>query len=352
MLNTEFRTGAWTLATVAAMLSCAPLARAQTSVADIATFMGPDRQARLLEGAKKEGVVSLYSSATTEDMNEHIKAFEKKYPGVKVKFWRGDSEGILQRAVTETRGGRNEFDLVETSGGTMEAGYREKLFQPVKSPMLDDISPRAKFDGGAWTGTRFQVHVTAYNTGKTREADLPKSYADFVDPRFKGKLGIELDDSEWFASLAAASGEEKTIALFKEIVARNGVSLRKGHTLIANLTASGEVPIALGIYKYKVEQFKKKGVPIDWIRIPPYVIHPIGIALSQKAQHPHAALLFFDFLLGEEGQKIYVAQDTHPTNIKVMPEPEGAVYIDYAKALDAGDKWQKIFKEIFASRAR
>ncbi len=327
-------------------------ARAQTaSVGDIAAYTGADRQAKLLEGAKKEGGFTLYSSATTEDMNEHIKSFETKYPGVKVKFWRGDSEGILRRAVTETRGGRNEFDLVETSGGTMEAGFRENLFRVVKSPVLADISPRAKFADGAWTGTRFQLHVTAYNTSATKKEDLPKSYAEFVEPRFKGKLGIELDDSEWFASLAGAMGEDKTIALFKEIVAKNGVSVRKGHTLIANLTASGEVPIALGIYKYKVEQFKRKGIPIDWIRIPPYVIHPIGVALSQKAPHPYSALLFFDFLL-DEGQKIYVGQDTHPTNIKVMAEPAEAIYIDYAHALDSGDKWQKIFKEIFTQRAR
>jgi iron(III) transport system substrate-binding protein len=335
--------------TIAAALTAA---HAQTaSVADVASYLGPDRQARLLEGAKKEGGLTLYSSATTEDMNEHIKAFETKYPGVKIKFWRGDSEGILRRAVTETRGGRNDFDIVETSGGTMEAGFRENLFQVVKSPVLDDISPKAKFAGGAWTGTRFQLHVTAYNTNATRKEDLPKSYADFLDPRFKGKLGIELDDSEWFAALAGWMGEDKALPLWREIVAKNGVSVRKGHTLIANLTASGEVPIALGIYKYKVEQFKRKGVPIDWIAIPPYVVHPIGIALSQKAPHPNAAMLFFDFML-TDGQKIYVTQDTHPTNIKVMAEPDSAIYIDYAHALDEGDKWHKIFKEIFTTRAR
>lgn len=330
----------------------AGLVSAQTlSVADIATYSGADRQTRLLEGAKKEGGLTLYSSATTEDMNEHIKAFEAKYPGVKVKFWRGDSEGILRRAVTETRGGRNEFDIIETSGGTMEAGFREGLFEVVKSPALDDISPRAKFAGGAWTGSRFQLHVTAYNTNATKKADLPKSYAEFAEPRFKGKLGIELDDSEWFAAVANWMGEAKGIATFRDIVAKNGVSVRKGHTLIANLTASGEVPIALGIYKYKVEQLKRQGVPIDWIDMPPIVIHPIGMALSKKAPHPYSAMLFFDFILGD-GQKIYVTQDTHPTNIKIKPEPENAIYIDYARALDSGDKWQKTFKEIFTGRAR
>jgi iron(III) transport system substrate-binding protein len=336
---------------VSSCLVAGPACAQAPGVADVLTYMGPDREARLLEGAKKEGVVSLYSSATTEDMQEHIKAFEAKYPGVKIKFWRGDSEGILRRAVTETRGGRNEFDMLETSGGTMEAGFREKLFQVVKSPVLDDISPKARFAGDAWTGTRFQLHVTAYNTNQTKKEDLPASYADLVAPRFKGKLGIEFDDSEWFASLAGALGEEKTIALFKEIVAKNGVSVRKGHTLIANLTASGEVPIALGIYKYKIEQFKQKGVPVDWVRMAPYVVHPIGMAISAKAPHPHAAMLFFDFML-TDGQKIYVTQNTHPVNIKIMKEPDEAIYIDYAHALDAGDRWQKIFKDVFTTRAR
>ncbi len=327
-------------------------ALAQTpGVSDIASYMGVDRQAKLLEGAKKEGGLTLYSSATTEDMNEHIKAFETKYPGVKVKFWRGDSEGILRRAVTEAKGGRFDFDIIETSGGTMEAAYREGLFEVVKSPALDDISPKAKFAGGAWTGTRFQLHVTAYNTALTKPEDLPKSYAELAEPRFKGKLGIELDDAEWFAAIATYFGEEKAIAMFRDIVAKNGVSVRKGHTLIANLTVAGEVPIALGIYKYKVAQMTRKGAPIDWIRMLPYVVHPIGMALSKKAPHPNAAMLFFDFML-TDGQKIYVTQDTNPTNVKIMPEPESAVYIDYAKALDQGDRWEKIFKSIFVTRSR
>ncbi len=351
MLNVHARIAARLVPAMAALLAGVCAARAQSMVADVATYEGPDRHARLLEGAKKEGGLTLYSSATNEDMKEHIAAFEAKYPGVKVKFWRGDSEGILQRAVTETRGGRNEFDVIETSGGTMEAGFRENLFQAVKSPVLADISPKARFDGDAWTGTRFQLHVIAYNTNATKKEDLPKTWADLAAPRFKGKLGIELDDSEWFASIVGWMGEEKGLAFWRDVVARNGMSVRKGHTLIANLTASGEVPVALGIYRYKVDQMKKKGVPIDWIDMPPYVVHPIGIAVSKKSPHPNAAMLFFDFML-DEGQKIYLGQETHPTSLKVKAEPESAIYMDYAKALDAGDKWQKLFREIFAARAR
>lgn len=338
------------LAAAALTAGASQSAKAQSSVADLALYTGADRQARLLEGARREGGLTLYSSATTEDMREHIQAFEAKY-GLKVKFWRGDSESILQRSVAETRGGRHEFDLLETSGGTMEAAFREDILQIVRSPALEDISPKAKFAGGAWTGTRFQMHISAYNTNAVRRQDLPKSYEELAAPRFKGKLGIELDDSEWFAAVTEWMGVEKGLAMWRDIVGKNGMSMRKGHTLIANLTASGEVPVALGVYKYKVDQMKRKGAPIDTIDMPPAVIHPIGIGLSQKAPHPHAALLFFDFML-TEGQAIYVTQDTHPTNIKIRSEPESAVYIDYARALDGGDKWQKLFKEIFGARAR
>ena len=333
-----------------AMMVCAAPGHAQAPAEDIASYMGPDRQQRLVEGAKKEGGFTLYSSATTEDMGEIVKNFEAKY-GLKVKFWRGDSEGILRRAVTEARGGRDEFDLIETSGGTMEALVREKLLRPVASPVLADISPKGRFPHDSWTATRFQIQTIAYNTNAVRKEDLPKSWDDLADPKWKGKLGIELDDEEWFASVVKSLGEEKGLKLMREIGAKNGVSIRKGHTLLANLTASGEVPMALGVYHYKVAQLKRKGAPIDWFNLPPVVIHPIGIGLSKKPPHPYSAMLFFDFILSE-GQRIYVTQDTQPTNIKVKPEPEAAVYIDWADALDHSEKWSKLFKEAFAGKAR
>jgi iron(III) transport system substrate-binding protein len=317
---------------------------------DIVTYMGADRQDRLIEGAKKEGGFTLYSSATTEDMGEIIKGFEAKY-GLKVKFWRGDSEGILRRAVVEARGGRDEFDLIETSGRTMEALYREKLLQPVASPVLADISPKGRYPHDSWTATRFQIQTLAYNTNAVRKENLPKSWEDLTDPNWKGKLGIEIDNHEWFGALVEALGEEKGLKIMREIGARNGVSIRKGHTLLANLTASGEVPLALGIYHYRVAQLKRQGAPIELLDLPPVIVHPIGVGLSRKPHHPYSALLFFDYIL-TDAQKIYLGQDTQPTNIKVKTEPEAAVYMNFGEALDQNDKWQKIFRETFPGKAR
>ena len=319
----RFRIAAAVVATLSAAMVCVPMgyAQAQAAADDIVSYTGPDRQERLLEGAKKEGGFTLYSSATTEDMGEIIKGFEAKY-GLKVKFWRGDSEGILRRAVVEARGGRDEFDLIETSGRTMEALYREKLLQPVASPVLADISPKGRFPHDSWTATRFQIQTLAYNT-----------------------------NHEWFGALVTALGEEKGLKIMREIGARNGVSIRKGHTLLANLTASGEVPLALGIYQYRVAQLKRQGAPIDFLDLPPVVIHPIGVGLSRKPRHPYSAILFFDYIL-TDAQRIYLGQDTQPTNIKVKAEPPAAVYMNFSEALDENEKWQKLFKEVFPGKAR
>jgi iron(III) transport system substrate-binding protein len=332
-----------------AALGFASFAQAQTSAADLAQYSGTDRQARLLEGAKKEGGLTLYSSATNSDMKQMIAGFEKKYPGVKVKFWRSDSESILQRVVQEAHGNRFDVDVVETSGGTMEALYREKLLQPVKSPVLADISGKAKFPHGAWTGSRFQVQTIAYNTNLVKKSDLPKTWSDLLDPKWKDKIGIELDDAEWFGVVAKSLGEDKGLKLWREIAAKNNVSVRKGHTLLANLTASGEVPMALGVYDYKIQQMKAAGAPIDTLDLDPLTVHPIGIALAARAPHPHAGLLFFDFLLSD-GQKIYITQHTQPTNIRVKAEPSHAIFINFGESLDETEKWQKLFRETFITK--
>src|SRR6266702_4652816 len=76
----------------------------------------------------------------------------------------------------------------------------------------------------------------------------PTTWEDLLDPKWKGKLGIEQEDSDWLAGLFAEIGEAKGIKLFKEIVAKNGMSVRKGHTLLTQLVVSGEVPLALTVY--------------------------------------------------------------------------------------------------------
>jgi len=184
-----------------------------------------------------------------------------------------------------------------------------------------------------------------------KPTDAPKSYADLADPKWKGKLGIEADDANWLMSVAGVMGEDKTVALFRSVVAANGMSVRKGHTLLSNLVVAGEVPLGLTVYGYRVNELKAKGAPVDGVVIPPAVALPTGIAVFARAPHPHAAALFMDFFLSD-GQRILAERGNVPTNRTVQEPPPGLTLVDVAQFLDQGDKWTKRFKEIFAGQGR
>ena len=241
-----------------ACVSFAVPARAQ-SVADIARYSGPDRTQHLVDGAKKEGLVTIYSSAVIADTNAIIQAFEKKY-GVRVRLWRGSSDDILRRAVTEARGERYDADLAETAGDSMEGLQRERLLAEISSPVFAQLMPGAVIPHRGWIADRLSVFTVAYNTTLIKPADVPKNYADLADPKWKGKLGVddEADDSSWFMSVAEAMGKDAGLALFRKIVATNGISVRRGHTLLSNLVVAGEVPLALNVYGYRVTALKKE----------------------------------------------------------------------------------------------
>ena len=324
---------------------------AQTVAANPATFEGPDRTQRLIEGARKEATVTLYSSLVVDDMAVITAAFEKKY-GVKVRVWRGSSENMLQRVLTEARGGRFDADLFETDGVAMETMHREKLLQPFKSPVLGDLLPAALTTHREWAGTRLNIFCAAYNTKLIRKDELPKSYEDLLDPKWKGKLAIEADDRDWTGGILTELGEQRGAKLLRDIVATNGISVRKGHTLLANLVASGEVAMNLSAYAHRAEQMKNNGAPIDWVIIPPGIARFNGAGLARRSPHPFAAALFLDFLL-TDGQDILAKRDLWPANPKVKALPNVALtFLEPASILDHDEKWTKYHREILTARAR
>jgi iron(III) transport system substrate-binding protein len=315
-----------------------------STLAEIAAYSGPDRIAKLVAGAKKEGAVNVYTSETVEDVGALSLAFAAKY-GVKLNVWRGSSEDILQRAVVEARGGRFDADAFETGATAMESLHRERLLQPVDLPATANLAPEAIQLHHEWIGTRYNIFVAAYNTGLVAGAGLPKSYDDLVDAKWKGKLGIEADDSDWFGAVVEALGEERGLKLFRDIVAANGMSVRKGHTLLANLVVSGEVPLAIATYFYKVAQLKGRGAPIDSLSIAPVVARFEGAGVAGRAPHPYAAVLFMDFML-TDAQDILAKRDFFPADVRVKPMPSGLTFLDPAKALDQSQKWSKYYRDI------
>ncbi len=341
------------LAGSAASLSAsrAVWAQARGSAIELAGYQGADRQQRLVEGAKKEAPLAIYTSAQTDDMGALVAGFEKKY-GLKTTIWRAGSEKVLQRAVTEARGNRHTVDILETNGPELESMSREKILVAVKSPYLGQLIPQALRPHGEWVGTRLNVFVQAYNTNLVKKEELPKTWEDLLNPRWKGRLGIEAEDQDWLSGVTAELGEAKGIKLFKDIVAANGMSVRKGHTLLTQLVVSGEIPMALTVYNYKPEQLKAKGAPIDWLTLGTPIARANGVAMAKAAPSPHSAILFFDYELSEEGQRILAGRDFVATSTKVenVFSKTGLRFVDSGKMLDEGEKWAKLYAEIFAGK--
>jgi iron(III) transport system substrate-binding protein len=334
------------------LLVLASSALAQASrVADIATYQGADREQRLIEGAKKEKELAFYSSIPPEDIAALIAAFDKKY-GVKVRVWRADSEGILQRIISEAKARRFEVDIMAGSSSALEPLYRENLLQEVKSPYLADILPEAIAPHRQWVSVYLSTFVQAYNTNLVRKESLPKTYRDLTNPEWKGRIAIEAEDFDWFAQVVMDMGEARGLQLFRDIVATNGISVRKGHSLLTNLVAAGEVPLALTAYGFLAEQAKRKGAPLDWFVIPPAIARSTAEGLARNAPHPYAAVLFYDFLISD-GQKILASRAFLPASRNVeTPLKMPFQLIDSAVMLDQARKWQELFQKTIISPAR
>jgi ABC-type Fe3+ transport system substrate-binding protein len=334
-------------------------ALAQASrVGEIAAYQNADREQRLIEGAKQEKELTLYASIPTDDIAVLVAAFDKKY-GIKVRVWRADSEGFLQRIVGEARARRFEVDVMAGASSALEPLYRESLLQEVKSPQLAEIIPEAIAPHRQWTAVYLNTIVQAYNTNLVRKSDLPQSFRDLTRPEWKGKLGIEAEDFDWFAQVVTEMGqaqgasEAAALRLFREIVNENGISVRKGHSLLTNLVAAGEVPLALTVYGFLADQAKLKGAPLDWFVLPPAVARATAQGLARNAPHPNAAVLFFDFLLGE-GQQILAGRQFVTVSRKIDTPFDRSQFkiIDSAMMLDQARKWQDLYQRTIIGPSR
>ncbi len=322
-------------------------AQGKAKPSDIYLYKGADRDQRVLEGARKEGTVALYTSLNLKDSVPITEAFEKKY-GVKVSLWRASSEKVVQRALTEARAGRFTPDVFETNGPEMDIFYREKLLDEFYSPAFRDLPPAAIPKHRHWVADRFNFFVLGYNTNLVKPDEVPDSYADLLKPRWAGKVGLEASDVDWFGSVVKGMGEKEGLVYFRKL-AETRPQLRTGHTLIAELLASGEIPLAATVYNHNVERLVKRGAPVRWKPLAPTFGRPNGIGVAKHAPHPHAALLFTDFMLSREGQELIKSRNRVPSSNAVESTLNKFKYemIDPATVLDESEKWEKLWSELF-----
>jgi len=335
------------LAAVTATIFTAPAAAQRTDASAIYLYQGADRDQRLLEAAKKEGTLTFYTSMQTPESGPLSAAFEKKY-SIKVNLWRATSDQVVQRAITEARGNRNAMDVVETNAPEVEALAREGVVAAYFSPHFKDFPEWALPAHHKWTSARANLWVVAFNTNKVKRAEIPPTYEGFADPKWRGKIGIESTDQDWMYAVISFLGEQRGMDIFRRLSALKP-DMRLGHALLAELIAAGEVPVGLTVYSGNADSVKKKGAPVDWVAVEPIVGRPQALSVAAKAPHPNAALLFNDFILSPDGQKVLNDLDRNPaskTQTTLLTKYKFSM-VDPIKWLEESAKWEKLWKELF-----
>ena len=273
------------------------------TIAELTLYKGTDREKILLEGAKKEGQVVFYTSNTWV-AGPVSQEFEKKYPFIKANVWRSDSKALLKRLTEEVTAGRYLADVVETSPEYMTLMLREKMLQEHFSPELgaydDDAKVKGKNGVYAWTNREIYISL-GFNAKLIPSAEAPKSIKDYLDPRWKGKMSIAGTTTgiQWVGAMLDAMGRE-----FLEKLAAQDINVQNiSGAALSGLVASGEVPLSPTIFNSNIFTHKQKGAPVDWRPLEP-VIAGVGTSgMILNAPHPHAALLFLDYLHSKEGQQ-------------------------------------------------
>ena len=221
MTGNRGRADIWRMALLLALMAPLPTGAYAQSAEDILLYKGADREQKLIEGAKKEGQVVIYAALiVNQAMRPIADDFRKKYPFVKLTYWRADSEDIVQKASAEVRANNVVADVIEGTGAG-ELAVAADIVQPYYTPAIDGLPgslPRSEAD--LWAPTRLSYYGIAYNTRLVPADKVPKTYDDLLDPQWKGKMAWRIGSSSgtplFITNLRLAWGEEQGDGLFRE----------------------------------------------------------------------------------------------------------------------------------------
>ena len=298
------RTFAILVALVCFAVDEAPFAASVSmSPAQLALYQGADREKILIDGAKREGQFTLYTSHTW--FKTFVKEFEKKYPFAKASEWRNDSKNVIRKVLEEAKAGRVLVDVVETTADGMGVLKREGLFQEYYSPEAryypNELKPKGK-NGFFYLPNRETYNSLGFNTKLIPPASAPRNLKDLLDPKWKGKMAITstTTGARWIGNALESLGRE-----FLDKLADQDISVQDmAPAALINLVVSGEIPLSPTIFDANVTLAKQKGAPVEWRPLEPVVTTVGSAGLLAKASNPHTALLFIDFLLSKEGQQL------------------------------------------------
>ena len=261
------------------------------------------RQKILIDKAKTEGEVSFYSSLQAQQIDPFIQVFRKRYPFVKVNPYRVSGNRQVIKIQTEMNAGNHLFDV--TNGSAEQAAAIRKIgaIDPYHSPQRDFFGVSNKDKDGYFTSLYTIPIVLGYNTNLVKRIDAPRTYEDLLQPKWKSNMFLDDEAYEWFAVLLKHMGRDKGLQYMRSL-AKQDLRMVRGRTAQSQLLSAGERPLAIVLSGHTVLDLKARGAPIDQVLLDPYFAQGNELMLARHAPHPHAAALFIDWSLSEEGQSM------------------------------------------------
>lgn len=332
-------------------------AKKPTSLAELALYRGPDRQSLLEEGARKEGTLTWYTPGTVPTLVlPTIKAFNKKYPDIKVEYFRGDTRALFTRVTEEYQARRHTFDVLDDQAPFLYEG--RKIMQSFYSPALVNLDEDAvRKEPGAsdsfWAGHWETCMILMYNTNKVPKGEAPKTYQDLLNPKWKGKMTLPTTTTGiyWVGNILTHQGEEFVSRIAKQDVRVQNIS---GGAL-GELVVSGEVPLTPATYTSNAVKSLAAGAPVGVSFLEPVGCTLYGITLSRNAPHPHAAMLFIDFNLSKDAAEAREPNYASPRKDMVGKGMASGPFKKWYYSLvpDAAKthkRWRDVFMQNFVER--
>lgn len=285
-------------------------------------FAAVDARSALIDGAKKEAKLMIYSSVGAADTATLGQKFQQKYPFIKPEYLRLGSERLLTRILQEARGGKQFADVYQT--GVVEVYlFRQKaMLTQYASPERAAYGDYFKDAEGYYTAFFHTSKVIAYNTRMVPAAKAPKSYEDLLNPQWRGRLGLPSGGGgiRWFLAMMKEFGDEKGEAFMRRLAAQKPV-VGQDISAVTALMAAGEYPIAVFSNAHQIEQMKNQGAPVEWIATRPVLTTQTVLALPNQAPNPNSARLYIDFVLSKEGQELLRSFNRIPARADVEASP-------------------------------
>jgi iron(III) transport system substrate-binding protein len=320
-----------------------------SSAADLASYTGSDRERLLLDGAKREAKVVWYTTLAAEQNKQIAGAFEAKYPAVKVETFRTGSSALAQRLLTEAKAKRHIADAIETTLPGLLTFRDNQLLLPYTSPHLGGFPDDAKENGPKnllyWTIARESYIGFAYNKNFLNAADVPKNFDGLLRPVLKDNMGLSGDDTG--ARIIGAMIKTKGDGFVKKLKEQNIRMHMMAGSALTQLVAAGEIFASPSQFYSATNVAAKRGAPVAWVPMDLVVANAGGAAVYVNAPRPHSALLFADFLLSPEGQKLleelYFGSAKKDYGFKRWYPEKGGTIAQYEEALEG---WHKLLKEV------